>query len=240
MCIFLFVKLSLGAVQAHGLQEPILSSRNFHGCLENLIYNDLNLIDLAKNNNHQVSVLVSASILPSMEHCPWQCAGKSSQIFITWKKNLSKILVTTPLFWDLLMHQFFYWFSNSHARPGTTLVLLNQQCKEIFITDKIDTKPTKLLGRLQIVLSSGLFLWIFYILVYVIWLWAFEKILNFEKFGLVEGPSIVTLNRSKYNSSCFLSLWVIIYLLLSSHLLNCCRASSFIYSCFLPPIFFIP
>ncbi|CAF95007.1 unnamed protein product, partial [Tetraodon nigroviridis] len=50
-------QLSLGAVQTHGLQKPILSSRNFLGCLENLIYNDLNLIDLAKKNNHQVSVM---------------------------------------------------------------------------------------------------------------------------------------------------------------------------------------
>uniref|UniRef100_A0A8C4EYV8 Contactin associated protein like 3 n=1 Tax=Dicentrarchus labrax TaxID=13489 RepID=A0A8C4EYV8_DICLA len=49
-------QLSLGAVQSHGLQKPILSNRNFHGCLENLLYNDLNLIDLAKRNNHQVSV----------------------------------------------------------------------------------------------------------------------------------------------------------------------------------------
>uniref|UniRef100_A0A8C4F3Y9 Contactin associated protein like 3 n=1 Tax=Dicentrarchus labrax TaxID=13489 RepID=A0A8C4F3Y9_DICLA len=38
-------------------QKPILSNRNFHGCLENLLYNDLNLIDLAKRNNHQVSVV---------------------------------------------------------------------------------------------------------------------------------------------------------------------------------------
>ncbi|XP_035509476.1 contactin-associated protein-like 4 [Morone saxatilis] len=50
-------QLSLGAVQSHGLQKPILSNRNFHGCLENLLYNDLNLIDLAKRNNHQVFVV---------------------------------------------------------------------------------------------------------------------------------------------------------------------------------------
>ncbi|XP_041647348.1 contactin-associated protein-like 4 [Cheilinus undulatus] len=48
-------QLSLGAVQGHGLQKPILSNRNFYGCLENLLYNDLNLIELAKKNNHQVS-----------------------------------------------------------------------------------------------------------------------------------------------------------------------------------------
>uniref|UniRef100_A0A665VD77 Contactin associated protein like 3 n=1 Tax=Echeneis naucrates TaxID=173247 RepID=A0A665VD77_ECHNA len=41
----------------HGLQKPILSNKNFHGCLENLLYNDLNLINLAKQNNHQVTVV---------------------------------------------------------------------------------------------------------------------------------------------------------------------------------------
>ncbi|KAF3835413.1 hypothetical protein F7725_027971 [Dissostichus mawsoni] len=41
-------QLSLGAVQSHGLQKPILSNRNFNGCLENFLYNDLNLIHLAK------------------------------------------------------------------------------------------------------------------------------------------------------------------------------------------------
>lgn len=59
----LIVKLSLGAVQSHRLQEPVLSSRNFYGCLENLIYNDLNLIELAKKNNHQVSIMVSGYAL---------------------------------------------------------------------------------------------------------------------------------------------------------------------------------
>lgn len=53
------VQLSVGAVQSHGLQKPILSNRNFHGCLENLLYNDLNLIYLAKQNNPQVTVMVS-------------------------------------------------------------------------------------------------------------------------------------------------------------------------------------
>ncbi|XP_023284645.1 contactin-associated protein-like 4 [Seriola lalandi dorsalis] len=50
-------QLSVGAVQSHGLQKPILSNRHFHGCLENLLYNDLKLINLAKQNNHQVTVV---------------------------------------------------------------------------------------------------------------------------------------------------------------------------------------
>ncbi|XP_061594639.1 contactin-associated protein-like 4 [Cololabis saira] len=49
--------LSVAAVQSHGLQKPILPNRNFHGCLENLIYNDLNLIDLAKRSSTQVIVV---------------------------------------------------------------------------------------------------------------------------------------------------------------------------------------
>uniref|UniRef100_A0A3B5BD49 Contactin-associated protein-like 4 n=1 Tax=Stegastes partitus TaxID=144197 RepID=A0A3B5BD49_9TELE len=36
--------------------KPILSNRNFHGCMENLLYSDLNLIHLAKHNSPQVTV----------------------------------------------------------------------------------------------------------------------------------------------------------------------------------------
>lgn len=114
---FLIVKLSLGAVQTHGLQKPVLSSKNFHGCLENLIYNDLNLIELAKKNNHQVSVMVSAYILASVEHCHYLLLitgtpkifsdSKYIQLFISWKKTLSNILEITVLVWELLTHQCF-------------------------------------------------------------------------------------------------------------------------------------
>ncbi|KAM9385765.1 contactin-associated protein-like 4 [Pholidichthys leucotaenia] len=49
--------LTVAAVQSHGLQKPILSNRNFHGCLENLLYTDLNLIDLAKQNSPQAIIV---------------------------------------------------------------------------------------------------------------------------------------------------------------------------------------
>ncbi|XP_019209153.2 contactin-associated protein-like 4 [Oreochromis niloticus] len=49
--------LTVAAVQSHGLQKPILSNRNFHGCLENLLYSDINLIDLAKHGSSQVAVV---------------------------------------------------------------------------------------------------------------------------------------------------------------------------------------
>uniref|UniRef100_A0A8C9ZUG3 Contactin associated protein like 3 n=1 Tax=Sander lucioperca TaxID=283035 RepID=A0A8C9ZUG3_SANLU len=37
-------------------QKPEVSKRNFHGCLENLLFNELNLIDLAKHKDHHVTV----------------------------------------------------------------------------------------------------------------------------------------------------------------------------------------
>ncbi|KAM6919785.1 LOW QUALITY PROTEIN: contactin-associated protein-like 4 [Lycodopsis pacificus] len=43
--------LSVGAVQG------LVSERNFHGCLENLLYNGLNLIESAKNKDHRVTVV---------------------------------------------------------------------------------------------------------------------------------------------------------------------------------------
>ncbi|XP_017276057.1 contactin-associated protein-like 4 isoform X2 [Kryptolebias marmoratus] len=51
--------LSAGAAQSHGLQKPILLNRNFHGCLENLLYNDLNLIKLVKQNSPHVTAVGS-------------------------------------------------------------------------------------------------------------------------------------------------------------------------------------
>lgn len=47
-------QLNVGAIQES--QKP---KRGFHGCLENLLYNNLNLIELAKRRAPQVSMLVS-------------------------------------------------------------------------------------------------------------------------------------------------------------------------------------
>uniref|UniRef100_A0AAQ5X8R7 Contactin associated protein like 3 n=1 Tax=Amphiprion ocellaris TaxID=80972 RepID=A0AAQ5X8R7_AMPOC len=41
--------------------KPILSNRNFHGCMENLLYSDLHLIHLAKHNSPQVTGNVTFS-----------------------------------------------------------------------------------------------------------------------------------------------------------------------------------
>lgn len=53
-CLFRFCQLNVGVIQESG--KP---NRSFRGCLENLLYNNLNLIDLAKRRAQQASVLVS-------------------------------------------------------------------------------------------------------------------------------------------------------------------------------------
>uniref|UniRef100_UPI0037E7EB3C contactin-associated protein-like 4 n=1 Tax=Semicossyphus pulcher TaxID=241346 RepID=UPI0037E7EB3C len=50
-------QLSIGAVQDHRSLKSVVSKRSFQGCLENLQYNDRNLIELAKHNDHQVTAV---------------------------------------------------------------------------------------------------------------------------------------------------------------------------------------
>uniref|UniRef100_A0A8C7WMR1 Contactin associated protein like 3 n=1 Tax=Oryzias sinensis TaxID=183150 RepID=A0A8C7WMR1_9TELE len=38
-------------------QRLAISTKNFHGCLENLLYNNLNLIELAKKKDHRPSII---------------------------------------------------------------------------------------------------------------------------------------------------------------------------------------
>lgn len=53
-------QLSVGAVQNPDSQKQVVSKGNFRGCLENLLYNSLNLIQLVKHKDHQVKVKVSS------------------------------------------------------------------------------------------------------------------------------------------------------------------------------------
>ncbi|KAM4628786.1 contactin-associated protein-like 5 [Polymixia lowei] len=48
-------QLSVGTVESS--QRPADSKRNFHGCLENVLYNGLNLIKLAKQKDHKVTLM---------------------------------------------------------------------------------------------------------------------------------------------------------------------------------------
>lgn len=57
VCVLFPLKLSVGTLRDPGSVKP---KANFHGCLENLLHNGLNLIELAKRNDHQVEPVVSA------------------------------------------------------------------------------------------------------------------------------------------------------------------------------------
>ncbi|XP_069366911.1 contactin-associated protein-like 4 isoform X2 [Paralichthys olivaceus] len=50
-------QLSVGAALSLDSQKPLVSKGNFHGCLENLLYNSLNLIERAKHDDQQVTVM---------------------------------------------------------------------------------------------------------------------------------------------------------------------------------------
>ncbi|XP_026002515.1 contactin-associated protein-like 4 isoform X1 [Astatotilapia calliptera] len=90
--------LTVAAVQSHGLQKPILSNRNFHGCLENLLYSDINLIDLAKHGSSQVAIVgnvtfscaepVSVAVTFTDSHSFLQLPGLTS-----WSTGLVSVML---------------------------------------------------------------------------------------------------------------------------------------------------
>lgn len=55
--------MSVGANHIFGSQWSAGSYGGFHGCLENLSYNGMNLIDLAKRKVPQVTVKVMSLVL---------------------------------------------------------------------------------------------------------------------------------------------------------------------------------
>lgn len=62
MNLSFFHKISFGGTSLAGLQKSH-SRRNFHGCLENVLYNDISVIDRAKEK--QVAIAVSRNhVLP--------------------------------------------------------------------------------------------------------------------------------------------------------------------------------
>ncbi|KAK2896084.1 contactin-associated protein-like 4 isoform X2 [Channa argus] len=50
-------QIAVGAVLSLDSEKPAISRWNFHGCLENLLCNDLNVIQLAKHHHHQVTAV---------------------------------------------------------------------------------------------------------------------------------------------------------------------------------------
>uniref|UniRef100_A0AAX7SMH3 Contactin associated protein like 3 n=1 Tax=Astatotilapia calliptera TaxID=8154 RepID=A0AAX7SMH3_ASTCA len=78
--------------------KPILSNRNFHGCLENLLYSDINLIDLAKHGSSQVAIVgnvtfscaepVSVAVTFTDSHSFLQLPGLTS-----WSTGLVSVML---------------------------------------------------------------------------------------------------------------------------------------------------
>uniref|UniRef100_A0A3B4ZD47 Contactin-associated protein-like 4 n=1 Tax=Stegastes partitus TaxID=144197 RepID=A0A3B4ZD47_9TELE len=59
-------------VEQVGRNIQTCTHRNFHGCMENLLYNGHNMIELAKNGDHQVTVLVSYFLLNHLQSAKQQ------------------------------------------------------------------------------------------------------------------------------------------------------------------------
>lgn len=59
---FLLIKLSFGGIPVPGKPGTFLK-KNFQGCMENLYYNGINIIDLAKRRKHQIYTVVSWHLL---------------------------------------------------------------------------------------------------------------------------------------------------------------------------------
>ncbi len=59
MLMFFPVQMSVGADQGLSSWRSVGSHRNFHGCLENLVYNGVSLVDLAKQKDQRVTVKVN-------------------------------------------------------------------------------------------------------------------------------------------------------------------------------------
>ncbi|KAM6918523.1 contactin-associated protein-like 4 [Xenentodon cancila] len=116
-------QLTVGAVQ-----KPAISKRSFHGCLENLLYEGINLIELFKHNDQQVSVTgnvtffcaepVSVAVTfpgpQSFLQLPWTSSSSGAVSvglqFRTW--NEAGLLLT----FDLPMQGGVVWLCLSGAR----------------------------------------------------------------------------------------------------------------------------
>ncbi|XP_047225035.1 contactin-associated protein-like 4 isoform X2 [Girardinichthys multiradiatus] len=122
-------ELSVGAVPGLDTHKPFHSRRNFHGCLENLLFNALNLIELAKLKDHKVTLLgnvtfacaetVSVAVTfpgpQSFLQFPWTTLSSSGSMLIgfqfrTWNK--AGLLLT----FDLPQQVGVAWLFLSEAR----------------------------------------------------------------------------------------------------------------------------
>ncbi|KAI2660204.1 Contactin-associated protein-like 4 [Labeo rohita] len=117
-------EISFGGTSAAGLQKSH-SGRNFHGCLENVLYNEISVIDEAKEQQVSITGNVSFTCTESIDvpvtfaspgsflALPWVSAGESVSAglqFRTWNK--AGLLMT----FDLQHNAGTLWLYLSEAR----------------------------------------------------------------------------------------------------------------------------
>lgn len=79
---FLSAQMSVGTNHSFGSQRSARAHGGFHGCLENLYYNGLNLIDLAKRKVQQVTLMVMSSDLCGCNYVIELVAQKQSSFIL--------------------------------------------------------------------------------------------------------------------------------------------------------------
>lgn len=79
-----FAQMSVGADQGLGSLRSDGLNRNFHGCLENLVYNGLNLVDLAKQKDQRVTVKVNCLTVCYWKVCVciWVCFRTLAELLL--------------------------------------------------------------------------------------------------------------------------------------------------------------
>ncbi|KAA0704301.1 Contactin-associated protein-like 4 [Triplophysa tibetana] len=117
-------EISFGGTSGGGLQKSH-SKRNFHGCLENVLYNEMNMIDRAEGKQVTVTGNVSFTCTESIDipvtfgnagsflSLPWISSGESMMVslqFRTWNK------VGLLMTFDLQQHAGTLWLFLSEGK----------------------------------------------------------------------------------------------------------------------------
>lgn len=111
--------MSVGANHAFGPQRSAGSYGGFHGCLENLSYNGMNLIDLAKRKVPQVTVKVTNFVLSyvvwisSTKEMLTNTRAPAASLWLWWYSNFD-MRIWMSLYFQSLMA----WLNDLYCLPS--------------------------------------------------------------------------------------------------------------------------
>ncbi|XP_035878469.1 contactin-associated protein-like 5 [Phyllostomus discolor] len=139
-------ELSFGGIPVPGKPGTFLK-KNFQGCIENLYYNGVNIIDLAKRRKHQIYIVVShlySLTISNLVHIPPLLALCRNRVF-TDDKLLEEIV-------DNIMINFLYSFLGTNLNDGLWhSVSINARRNRITLTlDNDAASPAQDTTRVQI------------------------------------------------------------------------------------------